>query len=36
MIIREMQPNEIDLVINLFNYYKDEAEISVDQYDGLS
>lgn len=33
MIIRPMEPNEIDLVVNLFNYYRDEAGISEDHYD---
>ena len=33
MIIREMEPREIDLVINLFNYYRDEAGISEQRYD---
>jgi len=33
MIIRSMEPREIDLVINLFNYYKDDAGISDDRYD---
>jgi hypothetical protein len=28
-----MEPREIDLVINLFNYYKDDAGISDDRYD---
>lgn len=27
MIIRQMEPREIDLVVNLFNYYRDEADI---------
>lgn len=33
MIIRPMETNEIDLVINLFNYYRDEAGIPEDRYD---
>jgi len=33
MIIRSMEPREIDLIINLFNYYKDEAGIDEDRYD---
>lgn len=33
MIIRPMETNEIDLVINLFNYYRDEAGIPDDRYD---
>jgi hypothetical protein len=32
MIIRPMQTNEIDLIINLFNYYRDEADIQEDRY----
>lgn len=31
MIIRKMETREIDLVVNLFNYYRDEADIP--QYD---
>jgi hypothetical protein len=27
-----MQTNEIDLIINLFNYYRDEADIQEDRY----
>ena len=33
MIIREMEPREIDLVVNLFNYYRDAASIDPDRYD---
>ena len=33
MIIRPMEPNEIDLVVNLFNYYRAEADITEDRYD---
>jgi hypothetical protein len=33
MIIRAMEPNEIDLVVNLFNYYRAEADITEDRYD---
>lgn len=33
MIVRPMEPREIDLVVNLFNYYKDEAGISEEKYD---
>lgn len=33
MIIRPMETSEIDLVINLFNYYRDEAGIPEDRYD---
>lgn len=28
-----MEPKEIDVVVNLFNYYKDDAGISEDRYD---
>lgn len=28
-----MEINEVDLVINLFNYYREEAEISEERYD---
>jgi hypothetical protein len=28
-----MEPNEIDLVVNLFNYYRAEADITEDRYD---
>jgi hypothetical protein len=33
MIIRAMEPREIDVVVNLFNYYKDDAGISEQNYD---
>lgn len=33
MIIRPMEPNEIDLVVNLFNYYREAAGITEDHYD---
>ncbi len=33
MIIRPMETSEIDLVINLFNYYRDEAGIPEERYD---
>lgn len=33
MIIRPMETNEIDLVINLFNYYREEADITEERYD---
>jgi hypothetical protein len=33
MIIRPIEPNEIDLVVNLFNYYRAEADITEDRYD---
>lgn len=33
MIVRPMETNEIDLVINLFNYYRDEAGIAEEKYD---
>lgn len=28
-----METNEVDLVVNLFNYYKDEANIAEEKYD---
>lgn len=33
MIVRPMETHEIDVVINLFNYYKDDAQIPEDKYD---
>ena len=33
MIIRPMETTEIDLVINLFNYYREEAGIPEERYD---
>lgn len=33
MIIRPMETSEIDLVINLFNYYREEAGIPEERYD---
>ena len=33
MIVRRMQPKELDITINLCNYYKEEAEIPDDEYD---
>lgn len=37
MIVRSMQPHEIDVTVNLFNYYKEEAVESLpsieDEYD---
>lgn len=33
LIVRSMEPREIDLVINLFNYYKDDAGITDQKYD---
>lgn len=33
MIIRKMEPNEIDLIVNLFEYYKDESLISESHWD---
>lgn len=32
MFIREMQTNEIDSVVNLFNYYKEEAGVDLDRF----
>lgn len=32
MLLRPMLPSEIDLVINLFNYYRDEAGITDEKY----
>jgi len=32
MIIRPMETRELDLVINLFNYYRDEAGITEEKY----
>jgi len=32
MLVREMQPNEIDSVITLFNYYRDEALVNDEKY----
>lgn len=32
MFIREMQTNEIDSVVNLFNYYKDEADVDLERF----
>lgn len=34
MIIRPMQVNELDSVLNLFNYYADDAGITEDTFDG--
>jgi len=33
MIIRAMEPRELDVVLNLFNYYCEDAAISEEQYD---
>lgn len=33
MIIRAMEPRELDVVLNLFNYYCEAADISDEQYD---
>jgi hypothetical protein len=33
MIIREMLPRELDVVLNLFNYYCEDADITEDKYD---
>lgn len=33
MIIKPLEPRDIDLVINLFGYYSDEAGIDPEQYD---
>ena len=33
MIIRAMEPRELDSVLTLFNYYCDAADISEDKYD---
>jgi hypothetical protein len=33
MIIREMLPREFDVVLNLFNYYCEAADITEDKYD---
>ena len=33
MIIRPMETNEIDSVVNLFNYYKDDALIAEERFD---
>lgn len=33
MIIRKMSPDEIDLIINLFEYYKDETDIADEDWD---
>lgn len=33
MIVRPMETNEVDVVVNLFNYYKDEANIPEEKYD---
>ena len=32
MIIRKMDPDEMDLIVNLFEYYKDEALIEDDEW----
>jgi hypothetical protein len=32
MFIRPMETHEIDVIINLFNYYKDDAQIAEDKY----
>jgi hypothetical protein len=32
MFIRPMETNEIDLVINLFNYYKEEAGVDLEKF----
>ena len=33
MIIREMLPRELDVVLNLFNYYCEAADITEERYD---
>jgi hypothetical protein len=33
MIIRAMEPRELDVVLNLFNYYCEAADITEDKYD---
>lgn len=33
MIIREMLPRELDVVLNLFNYYCEAADINEEKYD---
>jgi hypothetical protein len=33
MIIRKMDPEEMDLIVNLFEYYRDEADIADDKWD---
>lgn len=33
MIIRPMDPREMDVVLNLFNYYKEAADISDEKWD---
>lgn len=33
MIIRRMEPEEMDLIVNLFEYYRDEALIDEDEWD---
>lgn len=33
MIVRSIQPHEIDVTVNLCNYYKDEAGITDEEYD---
>jgi len=32
MLIRSMEPHELDSVLTLFNYYREEAEISEERY----
>ena len=33
MIIRQMEPSELDLVVNVFEYYRDETNITDEQWD---
>lgn len=32
MLVRDMETNELDVVINLFNYYKDDVRINDDNW----